>query len=1194
MIEHLQVGLHNIHCQDCEIAVHKIFALFYQLSDLDRDDFDISTALSDVTYYKLQNKTVDIYRNSLKSSISNKIKEIVKNLKKAGFEVLNWELSIDGDVKLSASQEINFAAKKENPIKFLDWYGKYKQRNFDKKHLQSCKKCQADLDDSSTSDQSVKTVVDRQLNEFRVVLFVGGMTCAACVGSVSEAIGTALQQLGLESKSKPNYSVNLLQHSAVVIVPNKQVINTIVNAVYDVGFDCKILEVLPVERSINVKLTAAIAGITCSACANSISSAVQDLPFVYDCNINTVTKTGIFVMDDSDDHITKLKDTIEDCGFDFEVLNTTKINYVSGKKQSRTVNLSLTGMFCHHCPEIVHDYLDGFGEAIVVEDDLTLDYPFIKFTYIPDHQRGLTLRKIIKDLNHIRAVDSGFKIDLDEKGPFDCDLVESVSMDEHLRKLAKKEVWRIITRLVIATTIAIPTFIFGIVFMLLLPLDHHLRMWVEEPIWAGNASRASWILLFLSTPVYFFAADLFHRKAIVEIKSLWLHKNSFKKRLFKFGSMNLLMSLGTTVAYISSIVLLVLSTRQQANTHMGFHTTYFDSVVFLTFFLLIGRLLEGISKKKTADAVSGLSKLKSSEATLVERVKGDEEENYTYDNDQVIDIKYLEVDDYIRISSGESPPIDCVLVENSASFDESALTGESEPVKHSPGHQVFSGTVNVSNNAVVAKVLLPQSDSLIDQILNTVREGQIRKAPIERVADTLTGFFVPVIVLVGILVFIIWLSLSYGGALPDSYLDIDIGGWFMWSLEFAIAVFVIACPCGIGLAAPTALFVGSGLAAKYGILVKGGGAAFQDAAKTKIVCFDKTGTLTYGEMRVTDYSFACEDEQMKPIAMQLARDLEMSSKHPLSQAVKTFVTQFACTNVSIPSVETVPGKGLKGKIVAPESSGAWKKFDSLTAYLGNELLMKDIGVVISEEQKDILEIWKKDRKSVILVALEGSGNSSLLAMLACRDQVRAESKTVISYLQDKLGIECYMITGDNKVTADAIGAELGILAENIVAEVLPDDKQEQVKRIKALDPKNVVAMVGDGINDAPALSSADIGIALSSGADIAVTLSDFILLNKQHPLSTIVTLFDLAKKVFRRVLFNFGWALVYNMIGIPIAAGVIYPYNNSRLSPVWASAAMAASSVSVVLSSLALNWYRPKVKPSKLVEQIKEEPVKQW
>lgn len=1249
MIEHLVIQLSNIHCEDCEVIVHRIFSRFFKLVDYETSEetstetrankesgpSDEANTLVNIVdmvpqsggsaLYKLSRNRIDVYRkdHDYDSTVmlEHVIKRIIRQLQKAGFDVLSWEYYHDtqlvhssSDKQLSSTPNV-FSEFPDIFSTISDRYKTYKQKRLQQQHVKNCTKCQMSNQSDESFDESVETIVDQLDQEFRAVFSVGGMTCVTCVQAVGDAIQQVLDGLNIKSKDdEPNYSVNLIQHSAVVIVPNKQIINKIVDAIYDIGFDCNLLEVLPVERSINIKLTAAIEGMSCSSCANSINSAVEELSFVLDCNINFVTKTGVFLMEQSDENIKILKETVESCGYGFEVLSSTKINYALGKKQSRSINLTFKGMYCSHCPQVVYDYLNSLGHALVIEEKekLTLSHPYIRFTYYPNQETGLTIRRILEDLNHIRSSndkDAGYTVDHSQAGQFACELVTPISTDEHLHKMAKREVMKVFIRLVIATVLVIPMFIFGVVAPMLLPKSHSFRVWVDEPLWTGNVARKTWILFFLSTPVYFFAADVFHRSALLELRFLWVHKNSWKKRILKFGSMNLLVCLGTSVAYFASIVLLILSSQQESHLDHAFETTYFDSVGFLTFFLLIGRLLESISKNKTANAVIGLGTLKTTSATLVDRVRvseeneGNEEDSHEhkYENDRTVDVKYLEVGDFIRISTGQSPPVDCVIVENSAEFDESAITGESTPVKHEPGHQIFSGTVNVSNKSIIAKILSLESDSLIDQILSTVREGQMRKAPIERVADTLTGYFVPVIVVIAVLVLVIWLSLSYSGSLPEHYLDIDIGGWFMWSLEFSISVFVIACPCGIGLAAPTALFVGSGLAAKYGILVKGGGSAFQDGAGTKVVCFDKTGTLTYGQLKVSNLAFNVSDKSLQAVGLQLTRDLELGSQHPLAHAIRLYINESTnLSNNKIPAVETIAGKGLKGLVVVDSESREdpiWTKLRDAQAILGNESLFRDYNVTLSDKEQELLHQWKTQRKSVVLVGIKSTSyfddeDYHVLTMLGCRDQIRGETRSVITYLQQKLGIECWMITGDNSLTANAIGAETGIRPENIVSEVLPNDKQTQIQRIKAMKPKNVVAMVGDGINDAPALATADLGIALSSGADLAVTSSDFILLNTLHPLSTLVTLFDVAKTVFRRVKFNFAWALIYNMVGIPIAAGVIYPYHNSRLGPAWASAAMAASSVSVVLSSLALNWYKPKIKVEEFRDEFEEEVQK--
>ncbi|CAI5757388.1 unnamed protein product [Candida verbasci] len=1167
------INFDNIHCDKCVTTIESILSNYYQIIPIDNLD-DLST--DNLTkkqvyfYYVADSNQVRLFGNDDIFQIN--LKKLLSKLNKVGFHILSWEI-FDNNQLANSSNETNQHETTDTDGLFdvVKIYNKLFKRNskVGKNHLKYCKACQNKdkLNDSDTSS-SEETKVEIKQQEYRASFLIQGMTCSSCVQSIDDALKPILN-------FKPgefNYSINLLQQSLVAIIPNKQIINKVIDEVNDLGFECKLIEVLPIETSITTKVTGLIEGMTCSACATSIYNSLQDLPFILESGINIMTKTGTFVIE-NESQIPKLQEAIEDCGFEFKLVSNEKINYLSSKKKSRSVMFKVNGMFCSHCPEIILNYLSQYGESVIIDDSLTLQNPIIKFTYIPSE--NVNIRKFLFDLNHISDdVSSGYKINENE-GTFQCELVKPVSIDEQINKLAHKELLGLSIRLIIATIFAIPTFIFGIVAMALLRKNHPFRKWVEEPIWVGNVSRDVWILLILSTPVYFFAADTFHRKAIKEVKSLWIHKNSFTKRLFKFGSMNLLMCLGTSVAYFASIVLLGISANQEKHTEMGFHTTYFDSVVFLTFFLLIGKLLQAYSKLKTSNAINKLSDLKQSEATLLEN-----------DQEAKIDVELLEIGDTIKISTGESPPIDCVITKGRSEFDESALTGESTPIKHIDGHQIFSGTVNIGNSSIIAKVTSLTTDSLLNQIVSTVRDGQLRKAPMEKVADLITGYFVPVIVFLAITTWVIWLSLGFSGKLPQSYLDIDVGGWTIWSLDFAIAVFVIACPCGIGLAAPTALFVGTGLAAKYGILAKGGGVAFQDGANTNVVCFDKTGTLTMGKLTVTNYAFITDIPKF--LTLQVSRDLELSSNHPISKCVKTFIDKLASKlDVSlsinkIPEVETVPGKGLKG-IVTYEDDSEWDKYKPTEAILGNESLFEDYDIEISKPQQYLLNQWKSECKSVILVGIKSQvlfqdSNFHLIFMMTARDQLRPDSKEIIKSLHSKK-IDTWMITGDNKLTASSIAKEIGIPESNVISQILPNEKEFQIKRIRQIKPNSIVAMVGDGINDAPALANSDVGIALSSGSDLAITSSDFILLNKIHPLISLITLFDLSRSVFHRIYFNFGWALVYNVCGIPIAAGVIYPYKNSRLDPVWASAAMALSSISVVLSSLALKFYRPKINP---------------
>lgn len=1204
----------NIHCSGCESVVRLIADKYFTLHPQGPDDLD--TSQSSLYSYSDGYVTVSLHERA-EDALKLPIKGFNHELMSAGYPVTSWTLKQDGRVISSSKTPRtvpNEDTKDEHNFLLQNLWSNYKKKMVMKHHVQNCTSCQLKRKHEAASDDNSETLgssVQDEPSEFRAVLSISGMSCASCSRSVESAIASVLLADSPEKAAHENlYSVDLIQQTAVVVVPHKQQINKIIDAINDAGFTAQLVEVLPIQSSINLKVTAIIGGITCAACVNSVTSAVKDLPFVLECGVNAVTRSGQFVLEeqssDEKSNIDKLKATIEDCGFDFEFVSLEQINYSSSKRAPRTINIEVDGMFCTNCPDALMEYLGEFGSALVVEDPITLDHPFIKFTYIANLEKGLTVRRILKDINHLKVTGKrgkSFIIDYDTEGNFKCKIVEKVSIEDHIRSITRQESLAIIKRLVMTITIAIPTFVFGIVGMSLIKSTNGFRKWLEEPIWAGNTARVTWILFFLSTPIYFFAADVFHVKAIKEIRSLWFHKNSWKKRFFKFGSMSLLMSLGTTVAYFASIVLLILASREKRMPQMGLNTSYFDSVVFLTLFLLIGRYLESLSKAKTADALSDLSSFKTTSATIVDCISNDMngETRISYVNDEVIGVELLDSGDCIKVSSGESPPVDCVIVQGLAQFDESALTGEAEPISHLVGQQIFAGTVNVGPEAVIARVLDIQGTSLIDRILSTVRDGQMRKAPIQRLADVLTGYFVPIIVMLAILTWVIWLSLAYSGRLPSSYLDIDVGGWAIWSLEFAIAVFVVACPCGIGLAAPTALFVGSGLAAKHGILARGGGAAFQDAAQIGLVCFDKTGTLTEGVMKLTDVAMITSDvadeHTIKTLTFQISRDLELASKHPIASAIKDYLllpsNKDFITNNKIPRVETIPGKGLKGQIVLDEtSSHPWATLRPEEAILGNEALLHDFNVQLTKSQYELIKKCKEERKSIVLVAIKcftlfQDSEFHLLAALACYDQVRSESKLVVEFLKKK-GVDCWMITGDNKITAHSIGKQIGLDELKIISGVLPDEKKDHVLKLKQ-ETNKVVAMVGDGINDAPALAAADVGVSLSSGADLAVTASEFIILSKSHPILTLCTLLDLSKVVFQRVKFNFGWSLIYNLIGVPIAAGVIYPYHNLRLSPVWASAAMALSSLSVITSSLLLRFYRPKLQVRNLQVRAEEE-----
>lgn len=890
-----------------------------------------------------------------------------------------------------------------------------------------------------------------------------------------------------------------------------------------------------------VRVVFSILGMTCVLCVNAIDEQLhQLLPEGSSIDVDLLLNRAVVVIADRG-IINKIIDTIEDMGFEARVAEITHIREgaSSTRKTHRCVNLRIHGVHSQQdVKAVLRSVSSWIGEVVVDHEGFGIDKPQLQVKYKPSPL--LNIRSLVASIT-----------------PYRVELIKPESMDEELKKVASKEISEIMSRLILTTILVPPTFFFSMVTMFLLPEDNPIREWTERPLWVGNILTNTWILFFLATPVFCFADDMFHQRAFKELTQLWYYKNSWTKRFLKFGSMDLLMSLGTSVSYFALIGLMILLAQQPPHVK-GYEMTYFDSVVFLTFFVLIGRYLGAISRVVAADSIANLGEGRSTEAILVTE-KGSQPE------ETVIDVGLLDVGDIIRVRPGESPAIDCVIIDGTSEFDESALTGESRPIVHQNGHQIFSGSVNCGTKSILAKINTIPGQSLIDEIVMTVRNGQMNKAPIERTADTLTGYFVPLIILLAALTLVVWLTLAFTGKLPDLYMDIDVGGWTVWALEFLIAVFVIACPCGIGLAAPTALYVGSGLAASHGILVKGGGLAFQDGAHTNVVCFDKTGTLTQGKLEVTD-SLIHDNE-----GWQFMWDLEQASNHPIATAIKSYINEHHSISpkTSVPEPQVEAGKGIVGTIV-PMGDGEWPS----EAFLGNEAFMVENGVQISPQDRDVIHKWKSQAKLVVMLAVRRSDSCDLILALALRDIIRKEARAVIQAFEQR-GIECWMITGDNFVTAQVIANELGIF--NVVADVLPHEKQAHIKRIQQRPNRVlVVAMIGDGINDAPALTQADVGVSLSLGTDLAMTSLDFIILNKSTPLVAFYALFDLSRVVFQRIRFNFGWALIYNVISIPIAAGIFYPLNHTRLDPAWAAAAMALLSISVVLSSLALRWYRPK------------------
>ncbi|KAF6819337.1 copper resistance-associated p-type atpase [Colletotrichum sojae] len=1002
--------------------------------------------------------------------------------------------------------------------------------------------------------------------KWRATLSIGGMTCAACVNTITEGLNTR--------DWIDKATVSLVTNSATVDIADETKAAQIVEAIEDMGYDANLDNVADVSREQSVSEAAplwraslAVGGMTCASCANGITEQLKRKDYIADVAVNLVTNTATvdFTVEGKQDDIAQ---AIEDLGYDATLDKVTNLTVDEKGAQQRTVQISIRGLYCQHCPGRVSHSLTSFRRVEVVSKP-TPEKPIVTIRYTP-RAPSFTIRHI---LSAIDAADPAFE----------ASVYHPPSLEERSRLITREHQRQLLKRICLTLVVAIPTFVIGIVYMSLVPDSNHAKHSLMKP-WVSGINRAQIALFVLATPVYFFGADVFHVRAMKEIKNLWRRgsKTPILRRFYKFGSMNMLMSLGTTIAYLSSISQMISAviTKPAAidDTHF-----YFDSVVFLTLFLLLGRLIESYSKSKTGDAVEMLGKLRPTTATLVSRDAAGKT------TDSVVSVDMLDFGDVVRVPHGASPAADGVVVQGESSFDESSLTGESRLIKKVPGDNVHAGTVN-KDAAIQVRITGAAGASMLDRIVAIVREGQTKRAPMERIADVLTAYFVPIITLIAVLTWVVWMALGYAGAIPGQYLDTN-SGWVAFALQFAIAVFVVACPCGLALAAPTAIFVGGGLAAKHGILAKGGGEAFEKASNVDVVVFDKTGTLTVGgEPEVTDAKLFLDSTDTgleSGMVFATLRAIEENSSHPVAKAIVSYCTAQTEVWVEVNSIQELPGKGIKAmnRGAAPDES-----FDMI---VGNEALMRDHGVELAEEASTQLQIWKTEAKSVALAAVKPTATEdaswTLVAALSISDPIRPEAVSIVRALQQG-GTRVWMLSGDNVVTAKAVAARVGINPDNVLAEVLPWEKADKISYLQTVLKARVgrrrehttkratVAMVGDGINDSPALTKADVGIAIGSGSDVAISSAGFVLVTSD--LRAVVTLLDLSKSVFRRIKVNFGWAVIYNLLAIPIAAGCLYPLTTStgehvRLDPVWASLAMALSSISVVLSSLALRTNVP-------------------
>ena len=605
-------------------------------------------------------------------------------------------------------------------------------------------------------------------------------------------------------------------------------------------------------------------------------------------------------------------------------------------------------------------------------------------------------------------------------------------------------------------------------------------------------------------------------------------KNGFKTLWHRSPNMDSLIAIGAGAAILYGIFAIyrigyAMGHGDMAVVHQYAHDLYFESAGTILTLITIGKYLETKSKGKTSEAITKLLNLAPKTVTVVR--DGVE---------QVVDAADVEKGEIFLVKPGESVAVDGIVLEGKSSFDESAITGESIPVPKQEGDTIVSASMNKSG-LIRAKATKVGEDTTIAQIIRLVEEASSSKAPIAKMADKIAGVFVPAVITIALITGVIWLI---------------SGATFEFAMSTAIAVLVISCPCALGLATPVAIMVGTGKGAENGILIKSGD-ALETAHQIDTVVLDKTGTITQGKPVVTDIICAAGKNADKTQLLQIAGSLEKGSEHPLAEAI---VNYCLTNNISLEKVtdfNALFGKGIEGTM-----SGTHY-------YAGNEKMMEEKGISLSTEQKNQIQALAKQGRTPLLFADE----KQFLGIVAVADVVKPTSKEAVQKFRD-YGIHVIMLTGDNEVTAQAIKEQVGI--DEVIAGVLPTQKEEKISALKQAGHK--VAMIGDGVNDAPALASADVGIAIGAGTDVAIESADIVLM--KNDLLDAVGAVKLSKAVIRNIKENLFWAFFYNSIGIPLAAGVLYPLFQIKLNPMFGAAAMSLSSVCVVSNALRLRWVK--------------------
>jgi P-type Cu+ transporter len=739
---------------------------------------------------------------------------------------------------------------------------------------------------------------------------------------------------------------------------------------------------------------------------------------------------------------------------------------------------SVTGMTCASCIQSVEkatSKLDGVKESTVnmATEKMVIEYDSAVVS--------------VSDITNAVA-DAGYEAREDIASE------DSVDEDRDKKEQHIKTMWR---RFWVSAVFTVPLLLVSMGHMFGMPLPQAI-----DPMM--NPSGFALLQLVLTTPVMLMGKPFF--------------TVGFKTLIKRHPNMDSLVALGTGAAFFYSLfatVMIIIGSEGYAQS------LYFESAAVILSLITLGKYFEALSKGKTSEAIKKLMGLAPKTATVVRDGK-----------DTEISVEEVEVGDIIIVKPGEKIPVDGVVTEGKTSVDEAMLTGESIPVEKTPGSNVIGASIN-KNGTIRYEATKVGKDTALSQIIKLVEDAQGSKAPIAKLADIISGYFVPIVIVLAILSGLAW------------YVSGESG---LFAFTIAISILVIACPCALGLATPTAIMVGTGKGAENGVLIKSGG-ALETTHKIDTIVFDKTGTITEGKPVVTD--IVTSEGMSEDELLTLAASAEKGSEHPLGEAIVREAEERGLTLRKTDFFDAITGQGIEVTVEGDD------------LLLGNRKLMDENDVEVGE-LAEISDRLAAEGKTPMYIAIE----EEIAGIIAVADTVKETSFNAIEKLH-KMGLEVAMITGDNKRTAEAIAIEVGI--DRVLSEVLPEDKANEVKKLQEEGRK--VAMVGDGINDAPALAQADIGIAIGSGTDVAMESADIVLMRSD--LMDVPTAVELSKATIRNIKQNLFWAFGYNVLGIPIAMGILYLFGGPLLNPMIAGAAMSFSSVSVLLNALRLKGFKP-------------------